>query len=116
MLRSFIIVSLLAFTSACGVQNYDECVLKEMKGQSREMITHARDLCEAKFPFEKEIYGYKDNIDIGWWSTSDSIHLNISNNYGNYRITRYKASFSEKKCSDTDTYTLTKTLCVRTWK
>lgn len=116
MLRAFIVIFMLISVSACNApRNYDECVLKEMKGQSKEMVIHARDLCEFKFPFEKKLYGYEDNIDFSWRSESESIHVQIKKNYGEYQITRYKASFSEKVCqksmayNNPEDFTLTKT-------
>jgi hypothetical protein len=115
MHRPVLLLCLLALLIACDApQNYDECVLHEMKGQSKEMVGHARDICEAKFPFEKKLYGYEDYIDVGWWTNADSLHVQINKNYGKYRITRYKASFSKVACSQirgylsTYAYTITK--------
>lgn len=116
MLRIFAVILLSALVTACDVpSNYDECVLKEMKGQSKEVVVNARGLCESKFPFEKILYGYEDSIDVGWWSASESLYIQINKNYGKYRITRYKASFSVEECANitvgtsSDVYTLTKT-------
>lgn len=116
MLKVFIAFLLPLLVTACDApSSYDECVLKEMKGQAKEMVVHARDLCESKFPFEKELYGYKDKIDIGWWSSPESLYVRINKNFGEYRITRYKASFSPKDCANitgymsTEAYTITKT-------
>ncbi len=95
-----------------GADNYEDCFLEKVKGQHKFMFDTARKACERQFPFEKELYRYKDNIEIGWWSSDEkSIYLQIKNNYGDYSITRYRANFSEKPCSETKSssdYTLTK--------
>ena len=95
-----------------GPDNYEECVLEKMKGQNEAMIPTARKACEKKFPYEKVLEYYKDKIEINWYSDQNSLNLSITENYGDYEITRYKAIFSEKKCKDVKSsydYTLEKT-------
>jgi hypothetical protein len=110
---------LLFVCSGCtSPANYDECVLHKMQGQADAMLGHVRELCETQFPFEKELPGYEANIDVEWWSDSDSLTVRIKKNFGNYRVTRYKASFAPGKCENVvpglerfgiDPYHLTKT-------
>lgn len=94
--------------------NYDECVMEKMKGQPQAMIDHAQNLCEAEFPYERILYGYKNNIEVEWLTLGNLIYVNIPKNHGGYNITRYKASFA-KQCEPTsgwmnrDVFTLTKT-------
>lgn len=95
-----------------GPDNYEECVLEKMKGQNKGMIYTARKACEKKFPYEKTLEYYKEKIEIHWYSDTSSLNITIKENYGDYKITRYKAKFSEKKCKDiklASDYTLEKT-------
>jgi hypothetical protein len=107
-----IVILLLTFIvrgNFFGPDNYGECVLDKMKGQNEEMIFTANQLCEKKFPYEKALGNYTDEIEISWYTDQNSLNLSIIENYGEYEITRYKASFSEKKCEDVkspDDYTL----------
>lgn len=94
-----------------GPDNYEECVLEKMKGQNKSMIHTARKACEKKFPYEKTLEFYGDKIEISWYSDQNSLNLSITENYGNYDITRYKSIFSEKECADiksSNDYTLEK--------
>lgn len=102
----------IVFAGWFGPDNYEDCVLEKMKGQDRAMIYTARKACEKQFPFEKELYGYKNNLEIGWFPDTSHLYLGIKENYGEYVVTRYKAKFSKKPCDETKTssdYTLTKT-------
>ena len=95
-----------------GPDNYEECVLDKMKGQSKTMIHTARKACERKFPYEQELSYYRDKIEFSWYSDSHSLNLDIDENNGDYYITRYKASFSKKSCDEIKAqsdYTLSKT-------
>lgn len=62
------------------------------------MLGHVHDLCESQFPFERELSGYEGNINVEWGSDSDSLTVRVTKNFGNYRVTRYKASFAPGKC------------------
>lgn len=83
-----------------GPDNYEECVLDKMKGQPKEMMWTAQTACEKKFPFEKELYGYSDDLEINWVTSGSTIYLVIEENYGEYTVTRYEAKFSTKQCSE----------------
>lgn len=113
--RIILIILLLpqvAIAGWFGPDDYDECVLEKMKGQSEEMLWTARSVCEKQFPYEKELHSYKDNIEIELSSMGSDLILSIRENHGDYIITRYTAQFSKKSCdqltSNAD-YTLTKT-------
>ena len=90
--------SLLA--GAAGPGNYNECVLQKIRGQVKSTISRARRICESEFPFEKKLRGYDKKVEIKWWSTSDSLHLAIQANHGDYRITRFNAKFARKPCNE----------------
>ncbi len=95
-----------------GPNNYDDCVLEKMKGQDKSMLYTARKACEKEFPFEKELPDYKEDIEIGWYNEVSSLHLDIQKNFGEYEITRYRASFSKKSCDEvesTSDYAISKT-------
>lgn len=95
-----------------GADNYEDCVLEKMKGQNKLMIRIAQKSCEKKFPYEKELLYYKDNIEINWYSDAYSLNITITENNGDYLISRYKATFATKPCtkiSSNNDYTLTKT-------
>jgi hypothetical protein len=116
---AFAMFPLSAFAGWFGPDNYEDCVLEKMKGQNKAMISTARKACEKQFPYEKELYGYHDNIEIGWFSDASRLYLRIENNYGEYTVTKYKANFSKKQCDETKTssdYTLTKTFVFSTGK
>jgi hypothetical protein len=106
---------MLSLLAACDApRSYHECVLEKMKGQPREMRFHARELCESKFPFEKKLSNYEGSIDSGWSSTPGSLRIWINGNFGEHRITRYRASFSVRDCADIllntpHAYTISKT-------
>lgn len=102
----------MASASFFGPKNYEECVLENMKGQVKTMISTARKACEKRFPYEKALPFYKDDIEISWYSDSDSLNLSIKENYGDYYITRYRSHFSKKVCNEVKAladYTLSKT-------
>jgi len=95
-----------------GPDNYEDCVLEKMKGQDKVMIATARKACEKRFPFEKELHDYGDNLEIDWLSLESRLYLFISKNLGEYAVTRYEASFSKKACDEPQTrsdYTLSET-------
>lgn len=69
-----------------GPSNYDECVLDQMKDQAKNMIYHARNYCESKFPYEKKLVNYLSQIEHSWWTKGEKVFLSIKNP-GTYRIT-----------------------------
>lgn len=81
-----------------GPVNYNECVLQKVRGQVTSTISQARRQCESVFPFEKKLHNYDSKVEIKWWSTSDTLHLAIKANYGDYRITRFTAAFTTIPC------------------
>lgn len=94
-----------------GPDNYEDCVLEKMKGQTKEMIWTARTACEKQFPFEKELRDYNDNIKVDWGGFGSDLFISIKANHGDYIITKYKAQFSKKSCEESTSnsdYTLTK--------
>ena len=93
--------------------SYNECVLQKIRGQVKSTISSARRICESEFPFEKKLRGYDKKMEIKWRSTSDTLHLAIQANHGDYRITRFNAKFAIKPCNEIrglggSAYTITK--------
>lgn len=76
-------------------ENYEDCVLEKMKGQDKSMISVARKACEKKFPFEKVLDVNQENkIKIDWFIDESHLYLEITENYGEYNVTRCEAVFS----------------------
>lgn len=96
MFLLIISTSLTAETRAPA--NYNECVLQNIRGKVGSTISRARRQCESAFPFEKKLHNYDTKVEIKWWSTSASLHIAIKSNYGDYRITRFVATFSTIPC------------------
>jgi hypothetical protein len=98
--RVFILFA-LTLLSGCGYTSYEECLLDEMKGQIQSMQSTAEQVCENKFPYEKQIYSFRDGKwDISWSNMAlDSIKIKIISNETRYRITRAEIKFSEIECS-----------------
>lgn len=96
--RSTVLLFCALCLHGCGYNNYEECVLGEMKGQQASMQSTAEKVCERKFPYEKEIYSFRDGeFDIGWrTSYSNNISIEIASNEADYNITRAKMKFSTK--------------------
>ena len=95
--------AILLFTitlTGCGYSSYEECLLGEMKGQDASMQDIAEKLCESKHPYERKLYSWHGEWDIGWSKTGhSSITIRVSENNSKYRITRAKMKFSTIDCS-----------------
>ena len=80
-----------------GPKNYNECVLKEMRGQHKTALRIIKKVCEERFPYEKRIW-IED--DIEWkWKTSETLsskypEIQIKENYSNYSITKINATIN----------------------
>ena len=98
--RIFALIALVLIINGCGYQNYDECMLSEMKGQQASMQITAEKVCERKFPYEKEIYSSRDGeFDLGWSETAfNAIVIKVESNETDYQITKAKMKFSTKPC------------------
>lgn len=96
-----LMMTLMAF-QGCGYENYDECVLGEMKGQQVSMRETAERVCERKFPYEKEIYSFMHgDIDIDFTGVSrNSVSIAVSKNETEYRITKAIMKFSKISCEE----------------
>ncbi|WP_193075570.1 hypothetical protein [Pseudomonas sp. FME51] len=96
------ILIIFLIISGCGYQSFDECVLSEMKGQQVSMKSTAEKVCERKFPYEKEIYSFRDGgFNLVWSKTLfNSIVIEAKENETDYRITKAKMRFSEKSCDE----------------
>lgn len=94
------ILLMVTLLQGCGPASYDECLLEKMKGQDSSMIWTVQQVCENKFPYEHELYGYKDKLNISWSSEPLGFVLKLTND-GDYTVTKYKAKFSKKPCSET---------------
>jgi len=101
-IRVFNLLMIVLVINGCGYQNYDECVLSEMKGQQTSMQSTAEKVCERKFPYEKEIYSFRDGkFDLGWSKTLfNSIGIEVKENETDYKITKAKMKFSKKTCDE----------------
>jgi len=84
-------------------ENFEECVLEKMKGQDKSMRIYAIRACRKLFPQEEELtYFHTQNIEISWsYVSSSSVELTIEKNESSYRISKCIASFSIKKCDET---------------
>ena len=100
----FLIAAIFPMTSTAGwlgPSDYDECVLEKMKGQSKNMVRHARNYCRSKFPIkespstEQRLPNYLSQIKTSWWTEDKTAYLAITNP-GQYRITRIYANISTK--------------------
>lgn len=96
----FVVFSSSSHANWFGPDNFEECVLDKMKGQNKSMIYTARKACEIKFPYEKKLESHKGEIEVSWGTNAVGVVLTIEKNISKYRITRYKARFSEKMCND----------------
>lgn len=94
------ILLMVVLLHGCGPVSYDECLLEKMKGQDSSMIGTVAQVCENKFPYEHELYGYKDKLDISWSSGPLGLVLKLRSDYGDYSVTKYKAKFSKKPCPE----------------
>lgn len=84
-----------------GPDNYDDCMLEKMKGQDKSMRRHAMRACEELFPYEKEIPNTEySKIETTWRQNGSTIEIIIEENLSNYNISKIKAGFSTKRCSE----------------
>lgn len=91
----------IAHAGIFGPDNYEECVLDKMKGQSKNLIHVARKACEKKFPYEKDLGSYSREYEFSWvYYNDNSVYFSISKNYGEYKITRVSVTFSPNLCED----------------
>ncbi|MBD3653613.1 hypothetical protein [Kangiella sp.] len=97
-LTILLLVTLMLY--GCGYENYEECVLSEMKGQNSSMQSTAEKVCERKFPYEKELFSFIDGSYDFTWSKNyfGGITIEVKNNETEYQITRAIMKFSEKTC------------------
>ena len=87
-----------------GPDNYDECLLDKMKGQSKNMRQTVNKICERKFPYEKVIwssegnYNYieRDEVRVNWSSSDGRIFATLVNN-SEYEITRVTRAIGKVK-------------------
>ena len=47
---SLMLAFFLAMTGCFGADNYDDCVIEKMQGQTKILIGHARRSCRMEFP------------------------------------------------------------------
>lgn len=95
------LLSLLLFSgnaSAEGSTEYHQCVLKQMKGQVKYVIHHARSICESRFPYEKKLSPSHGDIKTRWWKDDGKFFVQITQNLTDYKITKIKVNF-HKSCS-----------------
>ena len=82
-----------------GPDNYEECVLEKMESQNRDMKRVVEKACEKKFPYEKKLINYDENIDVSFNGEQGLIYILVRNN-GNYELTRFRGNFSLKSCRE----------------
>lgn len=106
----FLMLSSSANSGLFGPDNYDECLLDKMKGQSKNMRQTVNKICERKFPYEKVIwssegnYNYieRDEVRVNWSSSDGRIFATLVNN-SEYEITRVTRAIGKvKSCKPGD--------------
>lgn len=104
--------SVNTFAGIFGPKNYDECLLKKMKGQVWQLLDRVRTLCEKEFPYEKDItYTARKYLKWSWNFRrpphyQESIELVISKNPTDYNITELHVEI--KECGDDSGYYILK--------
>ena len=104
--------SCICFGGWFGPDNFEECVLENMKGQDKFLISMARKNCEKQFPYEKELNLDEENIKVSWSNEGGYLSLAIEKRSNVYILTRVDALFSKKKFADINNesdYSLLKT-------
>ena len=100
----FLMLSSSANSGLFGPDNYDECLLDQMKGQSNNMRGTVNKICERKFPYEKKLWSHNtnyntiehDQISTSWEKSDGRIFLSLVNN-SKYEITRVTKFFGKVK-------------------
>jgi hypothetical protein len=86
-----------AQTGFFGPKNFDECVLKRMKGQNDKMLGHARAACLKEFPSPRRLVR-GDEVEHQWCETSrDSIFVCVELKR-DVKITEVFGAFSKEAC------------------
>lgn len=86
-----------AQTGFFGPKNFDECVLKRMKGQNDRMLGHARSACRKEFPTARKLI-QGEEVDYSWCDTkNDSIVLCLTLK-GNVTVTEVVGRFAREEC------------------
>ncbi len=100
-MKTFFLAIFTIVISACGPVNYDECVLKEMEGRQAALIRTAENVCEARFPYEKDITEYRDIIGMEFSAQAgDKKHvcLTLSKTEPKYKATKAIVTFHSFPC------------------
>lgn len=112
-----ILVSILCFpvqgiAGWFGPDNFDECMVEEMKGQSKAAYPHVYKVCREKFPIEKpkkeKIPFTAGALEFTWkyGALNDGLYgelkpyiaITVETNRTGYKLTEVVAEFSEKNC------------------
>jgi hypothetical protein len=103
-LLASIAVVLVAVGAGVGIwwafppQNYEQCMLDAMKGQGPSMYSTVKKLCDRRF--QKEQLIYSTDVKYKWdGAFNGKAHFTITDT-GEYTLTRMKATFSSKECSE----------------
>lgn len=90
-----------------GPDNYDECMLDYLKGESGKatsaVLLYAEKACEQKFPYSKDITALKESISTSWWTESGKVFLEITENFSGYNVDRVSAKLLPV-CKPLDVY------------
>lgn len=102
-MRIFLSAAILLFATYSqagifGPDNYEECVLDKMKGQAKSLIPIAKKACEKKFPYEKNLGEYHDRFAFSWKASSSKVAFVITENLGDYLITKIRVGLSDTNC------------------
>jgi hypothetical protein len=92
-----VIGAVFAGRAIFGASSYEECMVREMRGQVSGMISVVKKLCERRF--KKEVSIGSSDVKYEWRGTVGMAHIRIINS-GEYNLTRMKATFSSKPCSE----------------
>ena len=83
-----------------GPDNYDDCVLEKLKGESntREIRYYAQKSCDRDFPQVKEITNYSVKIDPWSWSVKNGELYFTFAQPSEYVVTSVKVHLMKKAC------------------
>lgn len=82
---------------------FSACVIKNMRGQDKSVMSFAVTLCESRFPFRKTIYlsGGSGLADMSWSRAVDSndntLGVVFTKNRSRYSLDSIKLGFGKKK-------------------
>jgi hypothetical protein len=93
-----ITISNSAYASIFGPKSYDECIIKQMKGQDGSVLPSVRRLCSKEFP--PELLLSSDLVKSNWCSSSRTKQtICIEGVAAGYEITKITVEFMSDHCN-----------------